>query len=50
MEGFGEVGGIRLRYRIEGDGPWLVLVHGVVSFLFNTVVLALCINLLAGQL
>jgi len=28
----------------------LVLVHGVVSFLFNTVVLALCINLLAGQL
>ncbi|MGO8865700.1 MAG: alpha/beta fold hydrolase [Alphaproteobacteria bacterium] len=29
MEGFGEVGGIRLRYRIEGDGPWLVLIHGV---------------------
>lgn len=28
----------------------LVLAHGVVSFLFNTVVLALCINLLAGQL
>jgi uncharacterized membrane protein len=28
----------------------LVLVHGIVSFLFNTVVLALCINLLAGQL
>jgi uncharacterized membrane protein len=28
----------------------LVLAHGVMSFLFNTVVLALCINLLAGQL
>lgn len=28
----------------------LVLAHGVVSFLFNTIVLALCINLLAGQL
>lgn len=28
----------------------LVLAHGVLSFLFNTVVLALCINLLAGQL
>jgi len=28
----------------------LVLAHSVVSFLFNTVVLALCINLLAGQL
>jgi uncharacterized membrane protein len=28
----------------------LVLTHGIVSFLFNTVVLALCINLLAGQL
>jgi uncharacterized membrane protein len=28
----------------------LVLAHGIVSFLFNTVVLALCINLLAGQL
>lgn len=28
----------------------LVLGHGIVSFLFNTVVLALCINLLAGQL
>ncbi len=28
----------------------LVLVHGVVSFLFNTLVLALSINLLAGQL
>lgn len=30
--------------------PWrrLVLAHGVVSFLFNTVVLALTINLLAG--
>ena len=28
----------------------LVLAHGVVSFLFNTVVLALSINLLAGQL
>ena len=27
-----------------------VTAHGVVSFLFNTVVLALCINLLAGQL
>jgi uncharacterized membrane protein len=34
------------------SGPWrrLVLAHGVVAFLFNTVVLALCINLLAGQL
>ena len=31
MEGVSEVGGIRLRYRIEGDGPWLVLVHGVGS-------------------
>jgi uncharacterized membrane protein len=32
--------------------PWrrLVLTHGVVSFLFNTVVLALSINLLAGLL
>jgi uncharacterized membrane protein len=32
--------------------PWrrLVLAHGVVSFLFNTVVLALSINLLAGLL
>ena len=29
VEGFGEVGGIRLRYRIEGEGPWLVLIHGV---------------------
>jgi uncharacterized membrane protein len=30
--------------------PWrrLVLAHGLVSFLFNTVVLALCINLMAG--
>jgi uncharacterized membrane protein len=30
--------------------PWrrLVLAHGIVSFLFNTVVLALCINLMAG--
>jgi uncharacterized membrane protein len=28
----------------------LVLAHGVVAFLFNTVVLALSINLLAGQL
>ena len=28
----------------------LVLAHGLVGFLFNTVVLALCINLLAGQL
>jgi uncharacterized membrane protein len=28
----------------------LVLTHGIVSFLFNTVVLALCINLLDGQL
>ena len=28
----------------------LVLAHGVVSFLFNTLVLALSINLLAGQL
>jgi uncharacterized membrane protein len=28
----------------------LVLAHGIVSFLFNTVILALCINLLAGQL
>lgn len=28
----------------------LVLGHGVMSFLFNTVILALCINLLAGQL
>ena len=28
----------------------LVLAHGFVSFLFNTIVLALCINLLAGQL
>jgi uncharacterized membrane protein len=32
------------------SAPWrrLVLAHGVVSFLFNTVVLALCINLMAG--
>lgn len=32
--------------------PWrrLVLAHGVLSFLFNTVVLALSINLLAGLL
>jgi uncharacterized membrane protein len=32
--------------------PWrrLVLAHGVVSFMFNTVVLALSINLLAGLL
>jgi uncharacterized membrane protein len=32
--------------------PWrrLVLLHGVVSFLFNTVVLALSINLVAGLL
>jgi uncharacterized membrane protein len=32
--------------------PWrrLVLAHGVLSFLFNTVVLALSINLLAGSL
>jgi uncharacterized membrane protein len=32
--------------------PWrgLVLVHGLVSFLFNTVVLALTINLVAGLL
>jgi uncharacterized membrane protein len=32
--------------------PWrrLVLAHGIVSFLFNTVVLALSINLLAGLL
>jgi uncharacterized membrane protein len=28
----------------------LVLAHGVLAFLFNTVILALCINLLAGQL
>ena len=30
--------------------PWrrLVLAHGIFSFLFNTVVLALSINLLAG--
>lgn len=28
----------------------LVLAHGIVSFLFNTVVLALSINILAGQL
>ena len=28
----------------------LVLAHGIVAFLFNTVVLALCINLLAGLL
>jgi uncharacterized membrane protein len=28
----------------------LVLAHGIVSFLFNTIILALCINLLAGQL
>jgi uncharacterized membrane protein len=34
------------------DRLWrrLVLAHGVVAFLFNTVVLALSINLLAGQL
>ncbi|HUI17631.1 MAG TPA: alpha/beta fold hydrolase [Alphaproteobacteria bacterium] len=31
MEGISEVGGIRLRYRIEGDGPWLALIHGVGS-------------------
>jgi len=32
--------------------PWrrLVLAHGMLSFLFNAVVLALCINLLAGLL
>jgi uncharacterized membrane protein len=32
--------------------PWrrLVLIHGLVSFLFNTVVLALSINLVAGLL
>jgi uncharacterized membrane protein len=32
--------------------PWrrLVLIHGVVSFLFNTIVLALSINLVAGLL
>ncbi|HEV2188615.1 MAG TPA: DUF1345 domain-containing protein, partial [Stellaceae bacterium] len=32
--------------------PWrrLVLAHGIVSFMFNTVVLALSINLLAGLL
>ena len=32
--------------------PWrrLVLAHGVVSFLFNTVILALSINLMAGLL
>jgi len=29
MEGMSEAGGIRLRYRSEGEGPWLVLVHGV---------------------
>ena len=28
----------------------LVLAHGIVAFLFNTVVLALCINLIAGLL
>ena len=34
------------------DRPWrrLVLIHGIVSFLFNTVVLALSINLVAGLL
>ena len=34
------------------ERPWrrLVLVHGLVSFLFNTVVLALSINLVAGLL
>jgi uncharacterized membrane protein len=32
--------------------PWrrLALAHGLLSFLFNAVVLALCINLLAGLL
>ena len=32
--------------------PWrrLVLIHGIVSFLFNTIVLALSINLVAGLL
>ena len=32
--------------------PWrrLVLAHGILSFLFNTVVLALSINLAAGVL
>jgi len=29
MDHFIDVGGIRLRYRIEGEGDWLVLVHGV---------------------
>jgi uncharacterized membrane protein len=32
--------------------PWrrLVLAHGITSFLFNTVILALSINLMAGLL
>jgi (E)-2-((N-methylformamido)methylene)succinate hydrolase len=29
MDQFIDVGDIRLRYRIEGEGDWLVLVHGV---------------------
>lgn len=29
MDTFADIGGLTFRYRIEGDGPWLVLVHGV---------------------
>jgi len=29
MDEFIEVNGIRLRYRIEGEGKWMVLIHGV---------------------
>lgn len=29
MDEYKEVNGIRIRYRIEGSGPWLVLIHGV---------------------
>lgn len=29
MDEFMDVNGVRLRYRVEGDGDWMVLIHGV---------------------
>lgn len=29
MDAFLEVNGVRLRYRVEGDGEWMMLIHGV---------------------
>lgn len=29
MDSYADLDGLRIRYRVEGDGPWLVLVHGV---------------------